>query len=55
VSIDPLSEQEGASLAREWVAAWNAHDLDAIMALYTPDVVFQTPTVIDTLGTPTAP
>jgi ketosteroid isomerase-like protein len=52
VSTDPLSAQEGASLAREWVAAWNAHDLDGIIRLYTPDVVFQTPTVIDTLGIP---
>ena len=32
------------------MAAWNAHDLDAIMALYAPGVVFQTPTIIDTLG-----
>jgi ketosteroid isomerase-like protein len=37
-------------LAEEWVAAWNAHDLDAIMALYAPGIVFQTPTIIDTLG-----
>jgi ketosteroid isomerase-like protein len=45
-----LSEEQGASLAREWLDAWNAHELDAIMALYAPGVVFQTPTIIDTLG-----
>jgi hypothetical protein len=52
VSAAPLSEQEGHALAEEWVAAWNAHDLDAIVALYAPGVVFQTPTAIATLGIP---
>jgi hypothetical protein len=46
----PLDGEHARALAEEWVAAWNAHDLDAIMSLYAPDVVFQTPTVIDTLG-----
>ena len=46
----PLDGERAQALAEEWVAAWNAHDLDAIMALYAPGVVFQTPTIIDTLG-----
>ena len=46
----PLDSARAQALAEEWVAAWNAHDLDAIMALYAPAVVFQTPTIIDTLG-----
>jgi hypothetical protein len=48
----PLTEVRGEQLAREWIEAWNAHDLDAIMALYSPRIVFQTPTVIATLGIP---
>jgi ketosteroid isomerase-like protein len=52
VSAAPLNEQEGRTLGEEWVSAWNAHGLDAIMALYSPDVVFQTPTAIATLGIP---
>jgi hypothetical protein len=48
----PLGDERARRLAEEWVAAWNAHDLEAIMALYAPDVVFQTPTIIDTLGVP---
>lgn len=48
----PLGDADAERLAREWLAAWNAHDLDAIVDLYAPDVVFQTPTVIDTLGIP---
>jgi hypothetical protein len=48
----PLPGERAKELAEEWVAAWNSHDLDAIMALYAPGVVFQTPTIIDTLGVP---
>ncbi len=50
MSAAPLTQSEGRALADEWVAAWNAHALDTIIALYAADVVFQTPTVIDTLG-----
>ncbi len=46
----PLIETRARELANEWIAAWNAHDLDAIMALYAPEVVFRTPTVITTMG-----
>ncbi len=46
----PLEQDHGKRLAEEWIEAWNAHDLDAIMALYAPAIVFQTPTIIDTLG-----
>jgi ketosteroid isomerase-like protein len=52
VSGAPLSDARGRALGEEWVAAWNAHDLAAIMALYAPGVVFQTPTAIATLGIP---
>ncbi|HXN36691.1 MAG TPA: nuclear transport factor 2 family protein [Solirubrobacteraceae bacterium] len=48
----PLTQAQARRLAQEWIEAWNSHDLDAIMALYAPDVVFQTPTIIDTLGIP---
>ncbi len=47
-----IREVRAQELAEEWVAAWNAHDLDAIMSLYSPAIVFQTPTIIDSLGIP---
>jgi hypothetical protein len=52
VSSTPFNDEEGHALGHEWVSAWNAHDLDAIMALYSPGVVFQTPTAIASLGVP---
>ena len=41
-----------ARLGEEWIAAWNSHDLEAIMALYAPGVIFQTPTAISSLAIP---
>jgi len=45
-----------ASTARQhaasWIDAWNRHDLDAILAHYTPDVDFVTPTVTRRWGRP---
>ena len=26
-----------AALGREWIAAWNSHDLERVLALYTED------------------
>ena len=37
-------------LAREWVAAWNAHDLDRILSHYTEDVVFRSQKAIALTG-----
>ncbi|MEJ8654197.1 nuclear transport factor 2 family protein [Streptomyces sp. MS1.AVA.3] len=32
--------------AGEWVAAWNSHDLERILAHYTDDVVFASPRIV---------
>jgi ketosteroid isomerase-like protein len=37
--------------AREWEAAWNAHDLDRIMAHYTDDIVFRSRKAVEHMGT----
>lgn len=31
------------AFAADWIAAWNRHDLDAILAHYAADVVFTSP------------
>jgi hypothetical protein len=36
--------------AREWIAAWNARDLDAILRHYAEDVVFSSPTARQVTG-----
>ncbi|KAG2423893.1 hypothetical protein HXX76_014946 [Chlamydomonas incerta] len=32
-------------LAEEWIAAWNARDLEAVMSHYAPEVAFESPRV----------
>ncbi|WP_327287735.1 YybH family protein [Streptomyces sp. NBC_01198] len=38
--------------ADAWLAAWNAHDLDAVMACYSEDVDFAASTVVRRWGRP---
>jgi ketosteroid isomerase-like protein len=33
------------AFADEWIAAWNAHDLDRILSHYAADVVFESPVI----------
>jgi len=37
------TESEATGFARQWVAAWNSHDLDAIMSHYDVEVVLISP------------
>jgi len=34
-----IAEADARQFAKDWVVAWNSHDLDAIMAHYGPDVI----------------
>jgi len=46
----PVTAAEADAFAQEWIAAWNSHDLDAILAHYAEEVVFVSPFVIALLG-----
>ncbi|MCP4680373.1 MAG: nuclear transport factor 2 family protein, partial [Deltaproteobacteria bacterium] len=39
--------------AEEWIAAWNAHDLDRILAHYTDDFEITSPMIKVALGVET--
>lgn len=39
-----------ARFAEEWIAAWNAHDLERILSHYADDVEFQSPFISKLLG-----
>jgi hypothetical protein len=45
-----LDRQRAESFAADWIAAWNRHDLDAILSHYTDDVVFRSPRIALVLG-----
>ncbi len=39
--------------AQDWIAAWNAHDLDRILSHYADDIVFESPASTRITGDPT--
>lgn len=38
------------AFADSWVTAWNAHDLDAVLAHFADDVTFRSPVAVQLLG-----
>ena len=38
-----ISQQHADALAEAWISAWNAHDLDAVMSLYSDDAEYISP------------
>lgn len=45
-----IAIETATRVAQSWIDAWNAHDLDAIMAHYADDVEFWSPLIIKRLG-----
>jgi len=45
-----VNKEEAWKLAKDWVAAWNAHDLDAIMTHYDDAVELTSPVAARLLG-----
>jgi hypothetical protein len=43
---------DAKSFAREWIEAWNSHDLDSILSHYAADVVLTSPVAAKLLGDP---
>jgi len=47
-----MTKEEAWSLANHWAAAWNGHDLDAIMSHYEDTVELTSPVAAQLLGAP---
>ncbi|MGB2672262.1 MAG: nuclear transport factor 2 family protein [Candidatus Acidiferrum sp.] len=47
-----MTRDEACKLANEWMAAWNAHDLELILTHYEEDVELTSPAAAQLLGTP---
>jgi len=47
-----LTNSEAQEFARHWIAAWNSHDLDAILSHYAADVVLTSPAAAKLLNDP---
>ena len=46
-----MTREDAWNLANQWVAAWNAHDLDLIMTHYDDAVELTSPVAAQLLGT----
>lgn len=46
-----MDRAQAETFARNWVAAWNDRDLDAILATFSDDVVFHSPRIAQVLDT----
>ena len=47
-----MNRAEAQKIALDWIAQWNARDLDGILAKFADDVVFKSPKAVDIVGKP---
>jgi hypothetical protein len=47
-----MTREEAWKVANDWVAAWNAHDLELIMTHYEDDIELTSPVAAQLLGRP---
>ncbi len=40
------------AFAEEWIAAWNAHDLEQILSHYSDDFEMRSPLIVERMGVP---
>lgn len=45
-----MDQKQAEEIAADWVAAWNAHDLERILAHYADPLEFTSPLVVERLG-----
>ena len=47
-----MTKDEASALANHWIAAWNAHDLEAILSHYDEAIELTSPAAAQLLGIP---
>ena len=47
-----MTHNEARARGAEWARAWNARDIEAVLAHFTDDVTFLSPLAADVVGTP---
>ena len=48
-----ISHEDALKFAREWVEAWNSHDLAKILSHYSEDFALTTPYIVEVMKEPT--
>jgi len=49
-----MSMQFALHFAEDWIASWNSHGLDRILAHYTEDFEMSSPLIVQLMGEPSA-
>ena len=47
-----LDQEWAQAFAKEWIASWNAHDMERILSHYTEDFEMSSPLIVERLGLP---
>lgn len=47
-----ITQEKAQQFAREWIEAWNAHDLGRILAHCSDDVALTTPYIVEVMKAP---
>src|SRR5438552_1043103 len=47
-----MTEIQANEFAREWIAAWNSHDVERILSHYSDEIEFTSPFVVRMTGDP---
>ena len=47
-----ISAERAAHFAQDWIASWNAHDLERILSHYAPDFSMTSPLIVQFAGEP---
>ena len=47
-----MTHDDARARGAEWARAWNARDIEAVLAHFTDDVTFLSPVAADVVGTP---
>ena len=47
-----LNPDQARAFARDWIDAWNAHDLERILSHYEDDFEMHSPVIVTTMGEP---
>jgi ketosteroid isomerase-like protein len=47
-----MEQGRTGEFAREWIAAWNSHDLERILAYYTDDFEMSSPLIVERMKEP---
>ena len=47
-----IDQQWAQAFAKDWIASWNAHDMDRILSHYTDDFEISSPLIVERLDVP---